>query len=80
MAITPLQCKVGREILKWKQEDLARAAKLGKETIGNFERGKATLMERTLEHLEITFNKAGVTFEENDKRLVITHQKETKDD
>ncbi len=63
--ITNKQCRAARELLEWKQNDLAKKSKISSGTIADFERGVRELRVSTLEKLIATFEKAGVRFENN---------------
>jgi transcriptional regulator with XRE-family HTH domain len=72
MIITPNQCRAARELLSWTQEDVQKKSKLGKETIGNFERGNGNLTMKTLEKLQKAFEDAGIEFVDDGERLGVT--------
>ena len=62
MAITPIQCRAAREFLRWTRDDLEEISKVGRETIGNFERGDVNPTSRTVIDLERAFENAGIKF------------------
>nr|WP_020175354.1 helix-turn-helix transcriptional regulator [Methyloferula stellata] len=62
MSITPEQCRAGRALLGWSQDDLVEASKVTKSTIANFESGKREPYERTLTDLRRALEEAGVIF------------------
>jgi len=62
MAITPIQCRAAREFLRWSRGDLEEISKVGRETIGNFERGDVNPTPRTVIDLERAFENAGIKF------------------
>ena len=64
--ITPAQCRAARALLNWSQQQLADASKAGVVTIRNFEGGKSSPINSTLEVLRRALESAGVIFvEEN---------------
>ncbi|MEV8879138.1 helix-turn-helix domain-containing protein [Mesorhizobium ciceri] len=58
--MTPAQCRAARALLNWSQQDAADAAKIGNATIRNFEAGRSTPQNATLEVLQRAFEAAGV--------------------
>jgi transcriptional regulator with XRE-family HTH domain len=60
--ITPAQCRAARALLDWSQQALADGAKIGNATIRNFESGKTTPQNATLEMIRQTLVEAGVIF------------------
>ena len=60
--ITPNQCKAARNLLEWKQTDLAENSSIGTTTITEFERGLRDLAPRTMKELVRTFEDAGIEF------------------
>ena len=69
--ITNKQCRAARELLGWKQNDLAKKSKISSGTIADFERGVRELRVSTLEKLIATFEKDGVRFENNDVKYSV---------
>lgn len=69
--ITPNLCKAARNLLNWKQSDLAKKSEVSLATIGAFETGAKILQARTLRNLRTTFEQAGMEFEDNDKFCLI---------
>ncbi len=67
MTITPKQSKAAREMLGWSRDDLQEVSKLGRETIGNFEREIGNATARTLIDLQRAFEGAGIEFTNNEK-------------
>ncbi len=64
--ISAAQCKGARAMLGWSQDDLAKAAKVAKQTLADFERGARSPYERTLADILRALESAGVEFiEEN---------------
>ena len=62
MEFTPGQCRAARALIGWSQDQLASASKVAKATIANFERGKRTPYDRTLDDLLAALEAAGVEF------------------
>ena len=60
--ITPEQCRAGRGLLAWSQQDLADAAKVGVVTVHQLEAGTSSPRRATLEVIKRAFDKAGVEF------------------
>jgi transcriptional regulator with XRE-family HTH domain len=60
--ITPAQCRAARALLDWSQQQLADASKAGNATIRNFESGKSSPVNATMEVLQRAFEQAGVEF------------------
>lgn len=63
MLITSEQCRAGRAILGWSQDQLASASKVAKATIANFEAGKRTPYDRTLQDMRAAMESSGVIFQ-----------------
>jgi transcriptional regulator with XRE-family HTH domain len=64
--MTPAQCRAARALLDWSQQQLAEAARIGNATIRNFESGRSSPQNATLDVLRRAFEGAGVIFiEEN---------------
>ena len=64
--ITPNQCRAAREMLEWKQEELAKKSEVAIATIGTFERGDRVPYPRTLRAIRTTFENAGIEFENDE--------------
>lgn len=62
MVLTPEQCRAGRSLLSWSQDQLSVASGVAKATIANFELGKRTPYERTLEDIREALEAAGASF------------------
>jgi transcriptional regulator with XRE-family HTH domain len=62
MEFTPGQCRAARALIGWSQDQLASASKVAKATIANFEVGKRTPYDRTLDDLVAALEAAGVEF------------------
>jgi transcriptional regulator with XRE-family HTH domain len=65
--MTPAQCRAARALLEWSQQQLADAAKIGNATIRNFEGGKSTPQNATLDVLQRALESAGVEFTNGDE-------------
>ncbi|TGP24990.1 helix-turn-helix domain-containing protein [Mesorhizobium sp. M1D.F.Ca.ET.184.01.1.1] len=66
MIISSAQCRAGRALIGWSQDQLADASKVAKATIAVFETGKRTPYDRTLGDVRAALEAAGVIFvEEN---------------
>jgi len=63
LLITSEQCRAGRAILGWSQDQLASASKVAKATIANFEAGKRTPYDRTLQDMRAAMESSGVIFQ-----------------
>ncbi|MER9596702.1 helix-turn-helix transcriptional regulator [Mesorhizobium sp. M0244] len=62
MSLTPAQCRAARGLVDWSQAQLAHAAKVATKTLADFERGKRTPYDRTLEDVKAALESAGVIF------------------
>ena len=60
--ITPALCRAARGLLGWTQDDLAKAARVGLNTLRNFEAGKSAPMVNNLSAIQAAFEAAGVQF------------------
>jgi predicted transcriptional regulator len=60
--ITSEQCRAGRGLLAWSQQELADAAGVGVVTIHQLEAGTSEPRRATLEVIRRAFEKAGVEF------------------
>lgn len=60
--ITARQSKAARDLLDWKQSDLAKKSKMAVSTIAHFERGSTQPSARTLSDLKRAFEDAGIKF------------------
>ena len=69
IVITPNQCKASRDLLEWKQTDLAEKSTIGITTITEFERGLRELATRTMKELIRTFEDAGIEFINDDQKI-----------
>jgi transcriptional regulator with XRE-family HTH domain len=67
MEFTPDQCRAARGLVGWSQDQLASAARVAKATIANFELGKRTPYDRTLDDLVAALEAAGVEFTNGDQ-------------
>ena len=60
--ITPALCRAARGLLGWNQNELAKAARLGVNTLRNFETGKSVLMLNNRAALQAALEAAGIEF------------------
>src|ERR1700678_3567505 len=60
--ITPSQCRAARALLDWSQQQLADASRAGNATIRNFESGRSSPVNATLEVLQRALESAGAMF------------------
>lgn len=60
--ITPAQCRAARALLRWSQNELAERAKVGKQTLADFEREAREPYDRTLADIVAVIEEAGVEF------------------
>jgi transcriptional regulator with XRE-family HTH domain len=60
--MAPEQCRAGRALLAWSQDDLSAKAKVAKKTLQLFELGKRQPYRRTLQLLRRALEAAGVEF------------------
>lgn len=64
--ITSAQCRAGRALLDWSQQQLADAARVGVVTVRQFEGGGSQPRNATLDVIQRALEEAGVIFvEEN---------------
>jgi len=64
--LIPNQCRAARELLGWKQDDLAKKSEVAQATIGFFERGERMPHKRTLKAIRSVFEESGIEFENTD--------------
>lgn len=62
MKILPEHVVAARALLKWTQEDLAKACQLNRWTISGFEAGTNMPSEDSIEHIRLTLVVAGIEF------------------
>ena len=60
--IIPAQCRAARALLRWSQADLAEKAKVGKQTLADFERGAREPYDRTLADIVSVLEEGGIEF------------------
>jgi ribosome-binding protein aMBF1 (putative translation factor) len=60
--MTPAQCRAGRGLVRWNQDDLAREAAVSVVTIRNFENEKSVPQRATFEVMQRALEAAGVEF------------------
>lgn len=64
--ITPGQCRAARGLLNWSQPELAERCGMHKQTISNFEAGRSTPSNTSLELMTRTLENGGIEFGLND--------------
>lgn len=62
----PEQCRAGRALLNWSQEELAKRARVAKQTLADFERGARSPYPRTLADIREALEDEGVEFTNGD--------------
>lgn len=62
MSITASQCRAGRALLNWSQEDLADAAAVGSAVVAAFEDGREQPQAEGLKALVEALQRGGVSF------------------
>ena len=68
VSLKPEQVRAARGLIAWSQADLSTAAKVARATLVDFEAGKRTPYERTLQDIREALESAGVIFvAENDE-------------
>lgn len=60
--ITPAQCRAGRALLDWSQQQLADAARVGVVTVRQFEGSASQPRNATLDVIQLALEAAGVIF------------------
>jgi DNA-binding XRE family transcriptional regulator len=66
--VSPGQIRAARALLFWSQNDLAKASKVSRQTIADFELGKRESYDRTLADVVKAMEEEGVLFiDEDDK-------------
>jgi transcriptional regulator with XRE-family HTH domain len=60
--MTPEQCRAGRALLDWSQEDLAQRSQVAARTVRYFEKGERELIPGNIAALRRAFENAGVVF------------------
>jgi transcriptional regulator with XRE-family HTH domain len=71
IVISPAQCKAGRDLLGWTQQDLKEYSGIGINTIATFEKGSRSFTIKTMEKLVDAFYQHGIRFENNEKEIVV---------
>ena len=62
MTMTPALCRAARGLLGWNQDDLAKAAKVGVNTLRNFEAEKSVPMTNNQAAIQGALEAAGIEF------------------
>ena len=60
--LTAAQCRGARAMLGWSQDDLARAASVGRQTVTDFERGARIPITNNLASMRQALERAGIEF------------------
>ncbi|MGZ2378145.1 DNA-binding XRE family transcriptional regulator [Sinorhizobium medicae] len=60
--LTTEQCRGARAMLGWSQAELAKAAKVSRQTIADFERGAHVPISNNLTSIITAFQEAGIEF------------------
>jgi transcriptional regulator with XRE-family HTH domain len=60
--MTPAQCRAGRGLIRWNQDDLARKAAVSVVTVRNFENEKVVPQRATIDVMQRALEGAGVEF------------------
>ncbi len=66
-SLLPAQCRAGRALVNWSQNDLADRSGVAKATIAYFETSKRQPYSQTLGTLRRVLEKAGVSFVDQDE-------------
>jgi len=66
MTLTRYQCRAARMLLEWGQDELSQKSGIAKQTILNFEKGRANPSNATLERISNAFDEHGVLFGDHD--------------
>jgi transcriptional regulator with XRE-family HTH domain len=67
MAITPAQCRAGRGLVAWSQQQLAKAAGVGLSTVRGLETGRHMPIDANMRAIEGALEAAGVAFTNGDE-------------
>lgn len=62
LALSPAQCRAARALLDWTLDDAAEKAKVGRNTIFVFERGRSLPQAATIAALRACFEAQGIAF------------------
>ena len=60
--ITPALCRAARGLLGWNQDSLAKVARVGLNTLRNFEAGRSAPMTNNLVAIQVALEAAGISF------------------
>ena len=60
--MTPAQCRAARGLVRWSQEDLAKAAEVGVVSVRQFENDNTEPRRATLAAMRRAFESAGILF------------------
>ena len=67
ISLLPAQCRAGRALINWTQNDLAQNSGVAKATIAYFETNKRQPYQKTLSDLRRVMEKAGICFIDQDE-------------
>ena len=67
MSLTAAQCRAARALLKWSQDKLAEASKVGTSTVGNFEREIRIPHDHILADMRSALESAGIEFTDGEQ-------------
>jgi transcriptional regulator with XRE-family HTH domain len=67
MSLTAAQCRAARALLKWSQDKLAEASKVGASTVGDFERELRTPHDHILADMRSALESAGIEFTDGEQ-------------
>jgi transcriptional regulator with XRE-family HTH domain len=67
--MSPEQCRAGRALLGWTQQELARRAKVSLSTVQGFEKGDHRTIPATTEAMRLALEANGIEFIEDGVRL-----------
>ena len=60
--MTPAQCRAARALIRWSQEDLAKAAEVGVVSVRQFENENTAPRRATLAVMQRALEEAGIVF------------------
>ncbi|GEO81952.1 helix-turn-helix transcriptional regulator [Pararhodospirillum oryzae] len=60
--LSPAQCRAGRALVGWSQQELCERAQVARKTLADFEAGKSTPYPRTAAAIRMALEAAGIEF------------------